>query len=174
MQCFISVELLWIITNSVAYHSRNFSSCLKSWVKMLALSQKALEGAPFSSFCSWWLHVFLGLYLHSSVSGSIFIWLFPLLRVPSCLFSCIRNLSLELGPMWIIQDDLICRSLFYYICNFFSPDRFIVPIRVSLTWMSQVGTTIQPITVGRGEDVTHLVRPVGNFKDFSFHSKWSN
>ena len=68
---------------------------------------------------------------------------------------------------------MISSADLYFITSaiFFSPDRFIVPIRVSLTWMSQVETTIQPITVGRGEDVTHLVRPVGNFKDFSFHSK---
>lgn len=61
----------------------------------------------------------------------------------------------------------------YFIISAFPPppDRVIVPIRISLTWMSQVGTTIQPITIGRGEEVAHLVRPVGNCKDFSFHSK---
>lgn len=102
------VRVLWLLgqitTNWVASYNRNFSSRSSQGLSLnsrcwqhLAPSEGSREGSFLDSSSFWGLLAFLGLWLHPS---------------DLCL-------SLDLGPTWVTQGDLISRSLIILIKTLF-------------------------------------------------------
>lgn len=112
----ICIGVLWLLKQRTTNGGLKQQKCILSqiWgpdqvqnqgVSWAVLLPKLLGAESLVSSCRfWWLHVFPGLGLpHSGLC------LFP---PPSCASLCvpgIRTPLLDLGPIWMIQDDLISR-----------------------------------------------------------------